>query len=285
MDTFLQYTILGLVTGGVYGIAASGLVVTYTTSGIFNFAHGAVAMLSAFTYWQAWTPPTSDPAAVGGTRRYAVLAHTEPRPDGSLPRYAPAEPETWTQVQQALFLSVLLIRDGLYGDQESRGWLVWEVPRHAQCPVIVEGVHDAGAQVAVSVVDDEGVSGGEPAPACVAEPNRSTTRWPDHPRGTRTVRWYQTSPTYSYSAGSGTISLKLDGTGMSRASARGAANHRSPRPAPSGSVRNRQSPSRLFSSRVGLSWGRSMTTVLSRRVRLSRHRSLPWRPLPVVATP
>ena len=30
----------------------SGLVVTYTTSGIFNFAHGAVAMLAAFTYWQ-----------------------------------------------------------------------------------------------------------------------------------------------------------------------------------------------------------------------------------------
>jgi branched-subunit amino acid ABC-type transport system permease component len=52
VDTFLQYTIIGLVTGGVYGIAASGLVVTYTTSGIFNFAHGAVAMLAAFTYWQ-----------------------------------------------------------------------------------------------------------------------------------------------------------------------------------------------------------------------------------------
>jgi branched-subunit amino acid ABC-type transport system permease component len=52
MQQFLQYTILGLVTGGVYGIAASGLVVTYTTSGIFNFAHGATAMLGAFTYWQ-----------------------------------------------------------------------------------------------------------------------------------------------------------------------------------------------------------------------------------------
>jgi branched-subunit amino acid ABC-type transport system permease component len=52
MGNFLQYTILGLVTGGVLGIAASGLVVTYTTSGIFNFAHGAVAMLGAFTYWQ-----------------------------------------------------------------------------------------------------------------------------------------------------------------------------------------------------------------------------------------
>ena len=52
MQEFLQYTILGLVIGGVYGIAASGLVVTYTTSGIFNFAHGAIAMLGAFTYWQ-----------------------------------------------------------------------------------------------------------------------------------------------------------------------------------------------------------------------------------------
>jgi branched-chain amino acid transport system permease protein len=52
VQEFLQYTILGLVIGGVYGIAASGLVVTYTTSGIFNFAHGAIAMLGAFTYWQ-----------------------------------------------------------------------------------------------------------------------------------------------------------------------------------------------------------------------------------------
>lgn len=64
MDTFLQYTIIGLVTGGVYGIAASGLVVTYTTSGIFNFAHGAVAMLAAFTYWQmrfgwGWPAPVA----------------------------------------------------------------------------------------------------------------------------------------------------------------------------------------------------------------------------------
>jgi branched-subunit amino acid ABC-type transport system permease component len=64
MDTFLQYTILGLVTGAVYGIAASGLVVTYTTSGIFNFAHGAVAMLAAFTYWQlrfgwGWPAPVA----------------------------------------------------------------------------------------------------------------------------------------------------------------------------------------------------------------------------------
>lgn len=52
MDLFLQYTLIGLVTGALYAVAASGLVVTYTTSGIFNFAHGAFGMIAAFTYWQ-----------------------------------------------------------------------------------------------------------------------------------------------------------------------------------------------------------------------------------------
>ncbi len=53
-----------------------------------------------FTYWHAWTPPTTDPGGVGGTRRYATLAHTEPRPNGALPRYAPDEPvTTWFPVK------------------------------------------------------------------------------------------------------------------------------------------------------------------------------------------
>jgi len=41
----------GLVTGAVFAIAASGLVVTYSTSGIFNFAHGALGMFCAYVYW------------------------------------------------------------------------------------------------------------------------------------------------------------------------------------------------------------------------------------------
>ena len=49
---FLAYTIFGLITGSVYAIAASGLVVTYTTSGIFNFGHGAIGMVMAFIFWQ-----------------------------------------------------------------------------------------------------------------------------------------------------------------------------------------------------------------------------------------
>ncbi|WP_344437083.1 hypothetical protein, partial [Actinomadura bangladeshensis] len=46
------------------------------------------------------TDPATDPAAARGTQRYAVLAHTEPRPNGSLPRYAPAEPKTrWFPIE------------------------------------------------------------------------------------------------------------------------------------------------------------------------------------------
>ncbi|MCO5317610.1 MAG: ABC transporter permease [Microthrixaceae bacterium] len=61
MDKFLTFTVLGLSQAAIYAIASSGLVVTYTTSGIFNFAHGAFGMMAAFTYWQvhvAWGVPT-----------------------------------------------------------------------------------------------------------------------------------------------------------------------------------------------------------------------------------
>jgi branched-chain amino acid transport system permease protein len=52
MDVFLEATITGLATAAILAVAASGLVLTYTTTGIFNFAHGAVGMLGAFAYWQ-----------------------------------------------------------------------------------------------------------------------------------------------------------------------------------------------------------------------------------------
>ena len=58
---WVAYTVLGVALGAVYAIAASGLVVTYATSGIFNFAHGAVATMCALVYWQAkvsWGWPT-----------------------------------------------------------------------------------------------------------------------------------------------------------------------------------------------------------------------------------
>lgn len=70
MTIFLTYTALGLVLGAVYGIAASGLVLTYNTSGVFNFAHGAEAMLGAYFYWQLrygwhWPAPVAIVVTLG----------------------------------------------------------------------------------------------------------------------------------------------------------------------------------------------------------------------------
>src|SRR5437763_6781459 len=52
MTSFFAFTIVGVVTGAIFAVAASGLVVTYTASGVFNIAHGAIGMLMAFVYWQ-----------------------------------------------------------------------------------------------------------------------------------------------------------------------------------------------------------------------------------------
>lgn len=52
MQEFLAYGIVGLTTAAIYAVIGSGLVLTYTTTGVFNFAHGAAGMLAAFTYWQ-----------------------------------------------------------------------------------------------------------------------------------------------------------------------------------------------------------------------------------------
>src|SRR5580692_5866329 len=52
MTTFLTFTVLGVSLGAVYAISASGLVVTYATTGVFNFAHGAVGMVCCFTFWE-----------------------------------------------------------------------------------------------------------------------------------------------------------------------------------------------------------------------------------------
>jgi branched-chain amino acid transport system permease protein len=52
MELFVAFGIVGLSTAAIYAIIGSGLVLTYATTGVFNFAHGAAGMLAAFSYWQ-----------------------------------------------------------------------------------------------------------------------------------------------------------------------------------------------------------------------------------------
>jgi branched-chain amino acid transport system permease protein len=60
----LAATVIGIVYGCIFALAASGVVVTYQTSGVFNFGHGAIGMIAAWTYWQfvvgwGWPAPVA----------------------------------------------------------------------------------------------------------------------------------------------------------------------------------------------------------------------------------
>jgi branched-subunit amino acid ABC-type transport system permease component len=52
MDSLLPFVVIGLVSGSVYGLTAMGLVLTYKTTGVFNFAHGAVATGAAYLFYE-----------------------------------------------------------------------------------------------------------------------------------------------------------------------------------------------------------------------------------------
>ncbi len=49
------YVLSGLVAGALYALMATGLTLSYSASGVFNFAHGSIGFLSAFTFFQLHT--------------------------------------------------------------------------------------------------------------------------------------------------------------------------------------------------------------------------------------
>lgn len=51
MNAYLPYIVVGIATGSVYALAGIGLVLTYKTSGVFNFAHGAIATAAAYFFY------------------------------------------------------------------------------------------------------------------------------------------------------------------------------------------------------------------------------------------
>ncbi|HWC34624.1 MAG TPA: ABC transporter permease [Mycobacteriales bacterium] len=48
----LPYIVLGLFAGATYALASLGIVLTYRTTGFFNFAYGGEAMFLAYVFWQ-----------------------------------------------------------------------------------------------------------------------------------------------------------------------------------------------------------------------------------------
>jgi branched-chain amino acid transport system permease protein len=57
----LNYAFAGLALGAIAALSGVGLIVTYRATGVFNLAQGAMAMISAYIFWQCvdgWHLPT-----------------------------------------------------------------------------------------------------------------------------------------------------------------------------------------------------------------------------------
>lgn len=55
MSTWTPFLIIGITAGSVYAITGMGLVLSYRTSGIFNFSYGAMAAGAAYLYYELHT--------------------------------------------------------------------------------------------------------------------------------------------------------------------------------------------------------------------------------------
>ena len=81
MTQFAAYTIIGLSLGGIFALAALGIVLIYRVTGVLNFAHGAMGMFSTFVAWQVFygmphtgmAPWMVTAEAIGAWLLFAVL--------------------------------------------------------------------------------------------------------------------------------------------------------------------------------------------------------------------
>lgn len=55
MQVFIQFAILGIGVGSLYALVAQGLVLIYRSTGVINFAHGAVAGVGAYVFYELHT--------------------------------------------------------------------------------------------------------------------------------------------------------------------------------------------------------------------------------------
>lgn len=78
MTELLSLVLAGAVAGGLYAIMASGLVLTYQTSGIFNVGHGAIAFATALVFHVLHQPGSSGgmglPTVLAGVLAICVFA-------------------------------------------------------------------------------------------------------------------------------------------------------------------------------------------------------------------
>lgn len=111
MHQFVQFVVGGLGFGGIYALAALGLVLIFKTSGVVNFAFGTMATVVTLILWSAlhkagvpltvaWLVAVVAALVIGGVCEVALLRRVEHAP---------------IIVQIVLTLGLLLLIEGLAG--------------------------------------------------------------------------------------------------------------------------------------------------------------------------
>jgi branched-chain amino acid transport system permease protein len=116
---FVQFTMIGIAVGAVYAISAAGLVLTYTTTGVFNFAHGAVGMFAAYLYFQlrvesGWPTPLAMLVVVGVVGPLVGLAL-----ERIMRSFKDAGPGTTLTVTIALTILLIGLAQTLFPDDQA----------------------------------------------------------------------------------------------------------------------------------------------------------------------
>ena len=67
----LELAAAGLAFGSVAALSGLGLLITYRATGVFNLAHGAIAMVVAYVWW--WTTDAGWPHPLAAVVAVAVV--------------------------------------------------------------------------------------------------------------------------------------------------------------------------------------------------------------------
>src|SRR5438067_10781129 len=114
MRAYLPFVIIGLTTGAVYALAALGLVLTYRTSGVFNFGHGAIGMFATYLFYsQRQHLPTALAAALAILVLAPLMGVLIDRL--LLRRLQGALPATYIAASLGLLVALQGIATGIYG--------------------------------------------------------------------------------------------------------------------------------------------------------------------------
>jgi branched-chain amino acid transport system permease protein len=95
----VQFSLNGVLVGGVYALVAVGIVIINKASSIFNFAHGFMMLFGGFMFWQTFnsTPSVGLSIVMGiiagiiALTVFAIIVQTPPQPEQSSITSAPSQ--------------------------------------------------------------------------------------------------------------------------------------------------------------------------------------------------